>query len=113
MKTAIAITLCLCLLLVPLAQGQANPLIDSIIKGCQGSSGLNGLLCKGAVSLGESFCKSSGGNCIKLLTDLCRVSWILHALQLAPAKLERMLLDGIETMMPSWARILLSTGSAY
>lgn len=75
MKTAIiAVALCLCLLLAPQANAQAG-LVDTVIKGC--TSGMTSTLCKGAVSRATALCKApnGGGNCISMLTDLCRVSW--------------------------------------
>lgn len=76
MKTAIiAVALCLCLLLAPQADAQADGLVNTVIKGC--TSGMTSTLCKGAVSRATALCKApnGGGNCISMLTDLCRVSW--------------------------------------
>jgi hypothetical protein len=106
MKTFIAVALCLCLLLAPVAHAQSAALVDSIIKGCQGSSGLNGILCKGAVSLGEQFCKSPGGgsNCVKFVTDLCRVSVGLQLLQPCRKKVPCQASHFMEALgwWPSW-----------
>jgi hypothetical protein len=70
MKAIIAVSLCLCLLLAPTANAQG--LVDTVIKGC--TTGMTSTLCKGAVSRATSLCKApgGGGNCISMLTDLCR-----------------------------------------
>lgn len=72
MKTIIAVSLCLCLLLAPSVNAQAG-IVDTVIKGC--SSGMTSTICKGAVSRATSLCKApgGGGNCVSMLTDLCRV----------------------------------------
>lgn len=71
----IAVALCLCLLLAPQANAQSAGLVNTVIKGC--TSGMTSTLCRGAVSRATSLCKApnGGGNCVSMLTDLCRVSW--------------------------------------
>jgi hypothetical protein len=77
MKTAIvAVALCLCLLAAPQANAQGTAgLVNTVIKGC--TSGMTSTICKGAVSRATALCKApnGGGNCVSMLTDLCRVSW--------------------------------------
>lgn len=75
MKTVIAVALCLCLLLAPLAQSQS--LADTVIKGC--TSGMTSSLCKGAISRATQMCKTSknpAGDCVGMLTSLCNVSLV-------------------------------------
>jgi hypothetical protein len=78
MKAFIAVTLCLCLLLAPVAQAQTTALVNNIISGC--TTGMTSTLCKGAMSRAQSLCKTpnGGGNCVKMLTDICRVRLKLH-----------------------------------
>jgi hypothetical protein len=91
MKTFIAVTLCLCLLLAPVAQAQTTALVNNIISGC--TTGMTSTLCKGAMSRAQSLCKTpnGGGNCVKMLTDLCRVRKSRNALR-SPSAIE--LTDG-------------------
>lgn len=76
MKTAIcavALCLCLCLLAAPQANAQSTSgLVNTVIKGC--TSGMTSTICKGAVSRATALCKApnGGGNCVSMLTDLCR-----------------------------------------
>jgi uncharacterized protein YjeT (DUF2065 family) len=74
MKSVIAVAICVCLVMAPMADAQAATLVDTIIKGC--TSGMTSTLCKGAMSRATAMCKSKdgSGNCVKMFTDLCNVS---------------------------------------
>lgn len=71
MKSVIAVAICVCLVMAPMADAQAATLVDTIIKGC--TSGMTSTLCKGAMSRATAMCKSKdgSGNCVKMFTDLC------------------------------------------
>jgi hypothetical protein len=82
MRSVIAVAICVCLVMAPMADAQAG-LVDTIIKGC--TSGMTSTLCKGAMSRATALCKSKdgSGNCVKMFTDLCNVS--LMAMQCTAA----------------------------
>lgn len=69
MKTIIAVTLCVCLLLAPVAQAD---FASTIISSC--SSGVASAVCKGVLARAPKVCggKDGQGTCVKAAIDLCR-----------------------------------------
>lgn len=74
-KSIPALCMCLALLVAPLAHAQTHTagLVNNIISGC--STGMASNLCKGAMSRAQILCETpgNGGNCVRMLTDICRV----------------------------------------
>jgi len=71
MKTIIAVTLCVCLLLAPVAQ--SADFATTIINAC--SSGMTSTVCKGVMARANKVCagKDGQGSCVKAAIGICQV----------------------------------------
>jgi len=69
MKSIIAVTLCVCLLLAPVAQAD---FATTIINACSG--GMTSTMCKGVMSRANKVCagKDGQGSCVKAAIGICQ-----------------------------------------